>query len=698
MRRIYRLMVFWILIGIIVPVVISFSLHKVFSSVKHGVRVRAGNQSWIEPTFDQALKSAWEKNNLEAVDLESYLWVSPFETHYLIFNGVPRKFYINGVLRKDLSRNRWCISSPPLQSGLNEILIRLERIPPKSQVSQLFWTRSLVSAERINTDRLFVKFETKGVLYGLFIAKFLAVLARLNCVLTFLIPVSILLYSRIKLLIPEPRAISLCLFLFMAILRFHGLTYQLDEGLNPDERVVEKIASHFRSGDLKPQNFLYTPGFHYINAFVENVAAWVLGHDLPEHTIPRFLSASFSSLSCLMVLSIGSVILTKTCALIGSILFGFSFMPIQLAHFGLIEPTMVFFFLLGFRAIMNLDKEAGAKEYLKAGLAAGLAIGIKQTAAVILIPFLFAYLFANKMQSFRWTAVRKAFLWALGATLTYLLLSPYTLIDFPRFLRYQLFQLRSLSGETHAALYFVGEPTGAMRTLEYLENGIGYPMVIAAGIGCILIWKYSRKGFITVVPITLLFFLIASVVSAAPYHYPLLLCPFLAILAGVVVYDIAKRVSFRKVMIAMLTVCLLIFPLIRVAKLERILAGVDTRRQSSEWCYLNLPLGARVDYEQFGPRLLIPVFRSLMIPLWTRGTWDQYISVRNPDYVIVDGDTTRVILNKSAKLFPEEHEWFSGLRQDGVVIKEFSGDSYGQYNPHITIYKIPKNRPLIQQE
>jgi len=231
-----------------------------------------------------------------------------------------------------------------------------------------------------------------------------------------------------------------------------------------------------------------------------------------------------------------------------------------------------------------------------------------------------------------------------------------------------------------------------------LENGIGYPMVIAAGIGCILIWKYSRKGFITVVPITLLYFLIASVVSAAPYHYPLLLCPFLAILAGVAVYDIAKRVHFRKVMIAMLTVCLLIFPLIRVAKLERILAGVDTRRQSSEWCYLNLPSGARVDYELFGPRLLIPVFRSLMIPLWTRGTWDQYVALRKPDYVIMDGDTTRVILEKSAKIFPEEHQWFSGLRQNGVIVKEFSGNSYGQYNPHITIYKIPKKNvaPLVQ--
>ncbi len=697
MRQTYRTFVFWMLIGISVPALISFSLHKVFS-VKHGVRIRAGDQSWIEPTFDQALKSIWEKKIADQIDLESYVWVAPYETHHLVFKGIPRKFYIDGALIKELSRNQWCISSHSLQSGLNEILIRLDRIPPESQVPQFFWTRALVSAETINTEHLFLKFETKSVLYGLFLAKWFAILAKLNFVLAFLVLVGIVLRSRTKLLIPEPRMIWVCLFLFMAILRFHGLTYLLDEGLNPDERVVEKLSSYFRGGDLKPQNYLYTPGFHYINAFIENIAAWVLGQDLPEHTIPRLLSALFSSLSCLLVLSIGSAILDKTCALIGSVLFGFSFMPIQLAHFGMIEPTMVFFFLLGFRTIINLDKEAEAKEYLKAGLASGLAVGIKQTAAIVCIPFFFAYLFANKMQSFRWIAVRKALLWAVGAMLTYLLLSPYTLIDLPRFIHYQIFQLRSLSGETHTSLFFVGEPTGATRILEYLENGIGYPMVIAAGIGCILIWKYSRKGFITIVPITLLFFLIAAVARTAPYHYPLLLCPFLATLAGITVYDIARRMRFQKVVIATLTVSLLIFPLIRVTKLERILAGVDTRRQSSEWCYLNLPLGARVDYEQFGPRLLIPIFRSLMVPLWSRGTWDQYVAFRSPDYVIMDGDTSRVILEKSAEIFPEEHAWFSGLHKDGVVVKEFSGNSYGQYNPHVIIYKIPKKNiaPLVQ--
>jgi hypothetical protein len=128
----------------------------------------------------------------------------------------------------------------------------------------------------------------------------------------------------------------------------------------------------------------------------------------------------------------------------------------------------------------------------------------------------------------------------------------------------------------------------------------------------------------------------------------------------------------------------------KIIKIERILSGVDTRRQASEWCYQHLPLGARIDHEQFGPRLLIPVFRSLIIPLWARGTWDQYMKTRLPEYVIIDSTTANIFLKKSREAFPETHEWFSSLRHKGNKIKEFSGVSFGQYNPNIIIYKIPK--------
>jgi len=688
MKRIYRIFLFWILIGIIIPFLISFSLHKFFHT-EHGVRVRVGDQVWVTSTFDEALDDVWEQKIQEPIDIESYIWIGPHETRYLIFKGPPRKFYFDTKAENELSHNLWTMSARPIPSGLHEILIRFREIPPKSHKPQLIWTRSLVTAESIANDRLFPKYQHENVLTRLLVAKYCGIFARLNCVLIFLVPLCILLWKKIKPSIPQPITIVIVAVLLMAALRFYGLTYQMEEGLNADEHLTERIISLLRK-DVKPQNYLYTPGFHYMNAIGEEVGLWVFGHELPDHAMPRVFSALFSSLSCLIVFSIASAFFPMPCPLIAMALFGFAYMPVQLAHFGIIEPSMVFFFLLGFRLIISIDKESAAKDYLKAGIASGLAVGIKQTAAIIVIPFFFTYLFANRMESYKWPSIKKAMIWAFGAMLSYFLLSPFTFLDFPRFLHDQLFQFRFLSGDTHTVLYFVGESSPAMRILNYLHEGIGYPILIAAAIGCILIWKLSHKAFITIVPFTLIFYFVASIVRAAPYHYPLLLCPFLALLAAVTVYEIGNRLRFAKAVMAILTIGLLILPLINVIRLERILSGVDTRRQASEWCYRNLPLGARVDYEEFGPRFLIPAFRSLMISLWSRGTWEQFVKFSDPTYIVIDSTTSDLILGGNEEAFPAEHEWFEQLRKTGVVLKEFSGYSYDQFNPHITIYQIPK--------
>jgi hypothetical protein len=696
MKRTYRSFIFWILLAIGVPSLISFILNKSFSA-EHGIRVHSGSEIWMEPTFHQAFKHIWEKKLQDPIDLETYVWVWPGEKHFLIFKGAPRKIYFDGALAKDLSRKPWCMTEQPVPSGLHNILIRIPGIPPESPTPEFFWSRAYIASEQIGQDRLFLRDQSNRALNGILLAKSLAILARLNCVLLVLIPVVIAIYRKMDPAIRKPGLAFLVLFLIMVFLRFYGLTYQLEEGIHPDERAVENISAHFRAGDLKPQTYFYTPGFHYMTAGIENLAAWVLGHDLPPHVGPRFLSALFSSLSCLVVFSIGNAIVGGSTAMTASALFGFTFLPVQLAHFGIIESTMVFFFLLGVRTILNLSKGADAKAYLKAGLASGLAVGIKQTAAIICIPFFFMYFFANGKDSLRWNAIKKIFWWGLGAAATYVLLCPFTLLDFPRFLHDQIFQLRFLSGGTHTALYFVEDPSGTKKILEYLDEGIGYPIFIAAAIGCILIWKYSPKGFFAIVPITVLFFIIASMVKAAPYHYPLLLCPFLALLAAIAVTALTTRIWRAGTpappaiyAIAILTVALLIPSFLRIVRLEQVLSGIDTRRQCSEWCYRNLPLGSRIDYEQFGPRFLIPVFRSLMIPLWTRNTWEEYMKIRIPEYVIIDSTTADIFLKKSREAFPQEHEWFEGLRQNGILIKEFSGISFGQYNPHVMIYKIPK--------
>ena len=346
---------------------------------------------------------------------------------------------------------------------------------------------------------------------------------------------------------------------------------------------------------------------------------------------------------------------------------------------------------MGIRFILKLKADSKLRAYFIAGLASGAAVGIKQTAAIICVPFFLLFLYLHWRKLFHLATVKRFSLWAAGAIVAYLVLSPFTLLDLSNFVRAQIFQFRFLSGETHTTLYFVDDPSGIGKILEYLEEGIGYPVVVSAIVGCVLIWRKSKVAFVTMVPITILFFFISTLARSAPYHYPLLLCPFLALLAAVTVEDITGRLKkFQKPATVVLVAVLLIPPVMRTTQLVQILSNTDTRQQFVEWSYRNLPLGARIDYEQFGPRFLIPAFRSLMIPLWTRGSWEQYMSVRLPEYVIMDSSTANIFLRKKRQDFPEEHQWFAMLRQKGIKLKEFSGIMFGQYNPHIIVYQIPK--------
>src|SRR5262249_6871715 len=159
----------------------------------------------------------------------------------------------------------------------------------------------------------------------------------------------------------------------------------------------------------KPENYFYPPGFHYMTAGVEIQMKWIVGIEPPDHLGPRLLSVLFSWLSCLVVVSIGGLFLSRAGAFADGVLMGFSYMPVNLAHFGIIEPAMVFFFLLSLRLLFMMNNESKWKDFLIAGVVSGLAVAVKQTAAIIVIPFLSIYLFVYRKKAFQLTNLQNAF-------------------------------------------------------------------------------------------------------------------------------------------------------------------------------------------------------------------------------------------------------------------------------------------------
>jgi hypothetical protein len=227
--------------------------------------------------------------------------------------------------------------------------------------------------------------------------------------------------------------------------------------------------------------------------------------------------------------------------------------------------------------------------------------------------------------------------------------------------------------------------------IQNLEDGLGYPFLIVAVVGMIwLCWK-SRFAALVLVPLTVIYFIVSACAAVVPYHYALLLCPFLAIFGAYAITSVASyRPQFSGWITPMLVLLVLAVPLIRVFTLEKLLQGVDTRRQAEVWCYKNLPAGSRIDYELFGPRLLVPMFDSTTVPVFKRPRWKRYYLMRSPQYYIEDSLSSDLFASPDPKSFPFEREWLQIIHQSGVLVKEFKGEQRWLLNPHIKIYRIPQ--------
>lgn len=685
--RTARTIAIFILIGIGLPALISFGVGKTISG-SHGVLVTLGGQTTTYDSFEDAIRACSGIGSDKSLEIHAFLSVPDRGKFFLFLRGLPREVLLDGYRAPELSflpgQNKnltlgpgMRLSREPLAPGVHFIRVRIPDFSSQA-LFELKWSRDYEDPESIPPLHVFTSNPDSRAIFATSAGHALAILARLNCVLLALVPAFYLLYRISR---DSVRKAGLLFWVFLALtlfLRFYGMTYQAEEGIHPDERAVENIASQFRTGDLKPPQYHYSPGFHYLTAGTENLMAWVVGSEPPAHLGGRFLSALFSWLSCLMVFVIGCELFSPTLALIAAALFGFAFMPVSLSHFGIIEPTMVFFFLVAFRLLLRLDPDSRSKHFFIAGIGAGLAVGVKQTGAVILIPFLAMYLYLYRGKFYRWFAIRKALAWTAGAIVAYLVCAPYTILDFHNYVDDQIFQYRYLAGQTSAKLFFEGGSSGVVRTLTDMQDGLGYPILITAVLGWLLMYRKYPKAFVVTVPFTILFFFIAASVKAAPYHYPLVLCPFLALQSASVVQFVSARYQ-KGVVIVAATVLLMLPSILRIGKLEEILSGKDTRQQASEWSYQNLPAGSEIDIDFFGPRLDVPVFERRIVPLFARGSWQKYAK-RLPRFYVSDEIT--------ADSSPEEQEWYEDLRQNAHVIHQFSGPSQGLYNPRIVIYEF----------
>ncbi|MFQ6091639.1 MAG: ArnT family glycosyltransferase [bacterium] len=157
-----------------------------------------------------------------------------------------------------------------------------------------------------------------------------------------------------------------------------------------------------------------------------------------------------------------------------------------------VDVPLTLFVVLSLFFIHSVYERAGFRDYALAGLCIGLGMGIKYTAALLVIPLLVAH-FLRKQRS---SSIQKRIIdskIAIGVTtvvFSFILVSPFCLLDFQSFWKDFSIEMR------HMAEGHFGQEETATPYLSYLtgplKKGSGIPVEILALVGLII--SLIRRG------------------------------------------------------------------------------------------------------------------------------------------------------------------------------------------------------------
>ncbi len=396
-----------------------------------------------------------------------------------------------------------------------------------------------------------------------------------------------------------------------ALLRFWSLGSGIPFAVGVDEpQIMERVVRMMRTGDFNPHFFHYPALYIYVQlvvACVRFLAGAMAGTftRLDQATAADFylwgrvVTAAMGTATVYLVYRIGMRWGARHALLAAGLL---AVMPnhVRESHYVLTDVPTAFFCTLTFLLSLRAKEKESLGAIAWAGAAAGLAVGTKYNAAVVLLlPIIAVYSVAPGRIS-RLAGV----LLAAGACIAaFFLVAPYTVLALPEFLNSFADLARSYG--TRAA----GSAPGWSVYLKHLRLGFGWPslLLMLGGVGLAIYRRVSGPGqarFAMLLAFPLLYFWMIATRDLIYARYLLPILPFLCLLVGIAVISgvsLLRRFAIpravRTTLIAALTVAALLPPAIRAIGFDVMIGKPSTYAVAYGWITSHVPPGAKISVE-----------------------------------------------------------------------------------------------------
>ncbi len=520
------------------------------------------------------------------------------------------------------------------------------------------------------------------------------------------------------------KLILLFILLLAATFRFYNINWDQGYHLHPDERAIVIAVTQLKppaSLDefLSPQS-PWNPHFFAYGSFPMYLlwaTGWAmsgfnasLGQYTSINLVGRVISAFADLATIILLFKLAKKLFDSQIGLLAAFFYAISVLPIQLSHFYAVDTLLTCFVLATLYSLLLFYESPSVKKSFLVGLFFGLSLATKISALVLIVSigltlivdFGLIFLKAPHKPK-RWLPhlpdflrhlIKYAFLISLTSAFTFLVLEPYSLIDFKNFWEQTLQQ----STLTNNPFYFpyTLQYVGKIPYFYELKNiflwGMGPVLASFSFAGAIyfvfkLVTKARESQFAKEF-IIFVFFLSYSFITGrfavGFMRYMLPLYPLSCLFAAVLVYGILKPIKSKSalfILYALLFTILLVWPL----SFMHIYTKNNTRTDATNWINQNIPSGKTLAIEHWDDGLPLSGqknYNMLTLALYDPDTdmkWALINSqLKQTDYIIIASNRLYTPIQKltdclhlpSYRCYPRASKYYQKLFSGSLGFKK----------------------------
>ena len=397
------------------------------------------------------------------------------------------------------------------------------------------------------------------------------------------------------------------------ILRLWGVGHNLPLLPDPDEQMNVNRSVGFGSGDLNPHNFRHPAahqymlfvlfGFYFVFSYLTGTISSI--HDFELHfisdptyfyLIARCFIVLFGSATLYLIYLIGKDNYGRRVGLLSSFFLMATFLhAIYYIPKGEIPTT--FFICLSFIYILTIYRENKLKDYILAGIFAGLALGTKYYSGLLILPLIASHFFNKSIRKFDFLN-KKIIYSILFMVLAFFLTNPFTILDFKTFVEHFIYQIEDPSRDTGT---LSGSGAGHFFYLKNIFNhGLGSVLGSISLLGFLFSVYRHEKCDLIILSFIIPFFLVLGLTNLPRNWYMIPLLPFLVLFGSRLLDEFLKfflvklNINHIDIIFVMVALILILYPMYNLINYNLEANEKDIRIIAKEWVEKNIPNNAKI--------------------------------------------------------------------------------------------------------